>query len=119
MARDNASGKRFVSEANALASQIEAARVLGRCFDRQQERLVGARKAVIVANLSMYRQLFILVLAWAILAACGPTLYTRPPEMTMEEAQRHLDECQEEAYRVWAAGSARDRCMASRGFVKQ
>jgi hypothetical protein len=39
--------------------------------------------------------------------------------MTMEEAQQHLNECQQEAYRVWAAQAMRDKCMAARGFIKQ
>ncbi len=66
-----------------------------------------------------YRPLVVLTLC-TILAACGgPTLYKRPPGMTMEEGQRHLDECQQVAYRVYASQSALERCMASRGFVKQ
>lgn len=67
----------------------------------------------------MYRSV-ILVLACEILAACGgPTLYKRPAEMTMEEGQRHLDDCQQQARRVWASQSTLERCMASRGLVKQ
>ena len=50
---------------------------------------------------------FILVLACVILAACGgePTRNKRPADMTMEQAQRHLDECQEQASHVWASQS--------------
>jgi outer membrane biogenesis lipoprotein LolB len=68
----------------------------------------------------MYRS-FILLLACVILAACGgePTRYKRPADMTMEQAQRHLDECQEQASHVWASQSSLERCMASRGLVKQ
>jgi hypothetical protein len=62
----------------------------------------------------------IVVLVCVILAGCGgPTLYKRPAEMTLEEGQRHLDECQEQARRVWASQSSLERCMASRGFIKQ
>jgi hypothetical protein len=70
-------------------------------------------------NLFLSRYLSVLVLASVVLAACGPTLYKMPAGMTIEEAEQHLNECQQEAHRVWAAGKARDRCMASRGFVKQ
>ena len=64
--------------------------------------------------------LYILVLVSSIVAACGgPTLYKRPADMTVEEGQRHLDECQQQARRVWASQSALEKCMASRGFVKQ
>ena len=63
---------------------------------------------------------FILVLACEILAACGgPTQYKRPPDMTMEQGQRHLDECQERAQHEWASQSTLEKCMASRGLVKQ
>ena len=73
----------------------------------------------IVVNRVMYRS-FILLLGCAILAACGgPTQYKRPAEMTMEQAQRHLDECQEQASHVWASQSTLERCMASYGLVKQ
>ena len=66
------------------------------------------------------RASFILILACGILAACGgPTLYKRPADMTMEEGQRHLEECQQQAHKVWASQSTLERCMASYGFVKQ
>jgi hypothetical protein len=62
----------------------------------------------------------IVVLVCAILAGCsGPTLYKRPADMTMQEGQRHLDECREQASHVWASQSSLERCMASRGFIMQ
>ncbi len=69
----------------------------------------------------MYRSfILVLTLTCAILAACdGPTRYKRPAGMTMEEGQRHLDECQQQARRVWLSQSTLERCMAERGLVKQ
>ena len=63
----------------------------------------------------------ILVLAGASIVACGggPTPYERPAAMTLEEGQRHLDECQQQARRVWASQSSLEKCTASRGFVKR